>query len=131
MGSRLMDKFDFCHIAIVYFLRTTFTILSIAMFLVPTPSTIGRSLKNGAKWTPIYFPPYNYFCIIRASQPNPNINTPYRTEYCYEIFNVDNVSVLGEVLFHTFQINRESTPHLGNNYRPGSSWQIQRYQNRK
>ena len=49
-----MDKFDFCLFPLVYFLRMKFTILPVAMFLVLTPSTTGREIKNGEKWKAIF-----------------------------------------------------------------------------
>ena len=104
MGIRPMDKLDFCLIPLVYFLRMNFTTLSVATLLVPTPSTIERALKNGAKWTAIYLPPSNYFSFIRDSQPNKNINTSDRAEFCSAILNGANLSVLAEVLFQSFQI---------------------------
>ena len=53
-GSKFMDRLNFCLIAFVFFLQMTLTILSVAMFLVKNPSTIGIALVNGAKWTAIF-----------------------------------------------------------------------------
>ena len=54
MGSRLMDKIDFCLIPFIYLFQLTLTILNVATFFVPTPSTIGRALKNILTWTTIF-----------------------------------------------------------------------------
>ena len=45
-----MDKFDICLIPLVYLFRMTLTIISLATFLVPTPSKIGSALRNGITW---------------------------------------------------------------------------------
>ena len=54
MGSRSMDKLDFCLIPFIHFFRLTLTILSVAILFLPTPSTVGRSLNNSLTWTAVF-----------------------------------------------------------------------------
>ena len=45
-----MDKFYICLIPLVYLFRMTLTIISLAIYLVPTPSKIGSALRNDIIW---------------------------------------------------------------------------------
>ena len=49
-----MDKLHFFLIPFIYLFRPTFTTLNVATLFVPTPSKIGREIKNGLTWTNIF-----------------------------------------------------------------------------
>ena len=57
MGSRSMDKLDFCLIPFIYLLRLIVTILFVSTLFVHTPSKIERTLKNSLTWADM--------CILR------------------------------------------------------------------
>ena len=51
MGSRRMDKLDFCLIPFVYLFQMTYNILSLALFLaLHFPTIVRKALQNTAKW---------------------------------------------------------------------------------
>ena len=52
-GSRYMDKVDICLITLIYLIQMTLAILSIVMYLIPPPSTIGREFRNRVPWEAI------------------------------------------------------------------------------
>ena len=56
-------------------------------------------------------PPYPIF-NIGAPQPDLNIDTSDRTEYCYATFIGAIMSTLAKVSLHSFQNKTESTIHL-------------------
>ena len=50
LGTRFMDKVDFCLIPIVYLFRMTFSLLSLAFFLaIYFPTIVTKVLKNTTK----------------------------------------------------------------------------------
>ena len=51
--SRSMDKLYICLIPFIYLPRMTLTILSLAFYLMPHISTIGRVFRNSAPWAEI------------------------------------------------------------------------------
>ena len=66
-------------------------------------------------------PPYPIF-NIGAPQPDLNIDTSDRTEYCYATFIGAIMSTLAKVSLHSFQNKTESTIHLENKNQPGNPW---------
>ena len=45
-----MDKVDLCLIPFIYLLRLTLNILSVVIFLMPTPANLGKAIQNGITW---------------------------------------------------------------------------------
>ena len=52
-GSRNLDKLDVCLIPFIYLLRLTLNILSVVIFLMPTPANLGKVIQNGIPWMEI------------------------------------------------------------------------------
>ena len=51
VGSRCMDKLDFCLIPFVYLFRMNFGILSLALFLsLHFPTIVRKALQNTSRW---------------------------------------------------------------------------------
>ena len=48
-----MDKIDLCLIPFIYLLRLTLNILSVVIFLMPTPENLGKAIQNGIPWMAI------------------------------------------------------------------------------
>ena len=48
-----MDKLDLGLIPFIYLLRLIITILSVEMFLLPTPRNLGKVIRKGAPWMAI------------------------------------------------------------------------------
>lgn len=48
-----MDKLDLFLIPLVYLFRMTLTLISLAIFLCPTPSSMGQTVVNGYQWLQI------------------------------------------------------------------------------
>ena len=48
-----MDKLYLALIPFIYLLQMTLTILSVAMFLLPTPGNLGKAIRRGAPWMAI------------------------------------------------------------------------------
>ena len=49
-----MDKVDICLITFIYLIRMTLTIIFVALYPMPPPSTIGRTSRNSALWAAIF-----------------------------------------------------------------------------
>ena len=70
------------------------------------------------------YPP-NPIWSLCITQTDSNIDYQYRTEFLYATFYRAIVSILAQILLQYFQVETESTNHLGDNNQAGIHWRNQ------
>ena len=98
----------------------TFMVLCLAMFYVTPLSTIGILAQNGAIWIAIIFIHPILFGLSARDRLIQISIYQDRTELWYANFYRAIVSVLAQVLLQSFQVETESTDHLGDNNQGGT-----------
>ena len=92
-----MDKLDLGLITFIYLLRTTLTILSVAMFLLPTPGNLGIAIRRGAPWMAIISLHTTSLSIHSLSIQKLMETFPTFMVLCLAMFYVTSLSTIGRL----------------------------------
>ena len=92
MGSRRMDKLDFCLIPFVYLFRMTYSILSLALLLeLYFPTIVKKAPQNTARWIAlicIHLIPFTLsvlYCLVHIRPIQFTLNFVQQSSVVYTI----------------------------------------------
>ena len=92
-----MDKIDLGLIPFIYLLQLTLTVLSVAMFLLPTPGNLGKAIMRGAPWMAIISLHTTSLSIHSLSIQKLMETFPTFMVLCLAMFYVPSLSTIGRL----------------------------------